>query len=155
MDSNPLLADNVALGDAAPSKLTEIRRMLKHDKVIGLGKEYPLFNRLLHSTDASSTGSHANIAGYVGTDGRTLKRWAESLEVAGLITITALPHKQYKLQLAEPFYSVAIMEESAPATEPFTISSDPELQNIITIYETAKATGQEIEITAVKRVSYG
>lgn len=136
----------LVVGDVSASKLHELSEILKRPEIMKLKNEYRLFVHLLVVAEGCLTGTLEQIGKTFLTDGRNIKGWLRKLDKAGMITTTNMDHRQIQVQIKEPYFKVASMRESQPLQSGITASQDPELEKVITIYETAKLTGQKIEI---------
>jgi len=132
--------------DELLTKLDRIAEILKRPEAMAMQKEYRLFVHLLVVSDGSLVGDPEMIGRELSTDWRNIKGWLGKLSGAGIVTVTELQHRQRKIELKEPYLSVAEMQEDTSEPNESPVREDPELKKLIAVYNTAKATGQEIRV---------
>jgi hypothetical protein len=137
------------------SKLDEIAAVLSRKEVLALGNEHHLFVHLLVVADGSVTGSPEQLGREFATDGRNVKNWISKLEKDGIARVEAMEHRQMRITLSEPYLRVAVVKDEPTGQATTQLANDVELEKLITIYHTAKTTGQTLDISTATRIDCG
>ncbi len=149
-------ATRVAIGDKQehlareesthqPCKIDAIADILKRSEVLALNVEVHLFVHLMMA-GGCVTGTNDQIGEDCGTSGRNINGWLKKLHGGGMVAVKEMEHRQKTIELKEPYLSVAQMDDTPPLQRESQMPKDPELERIITAYNTAKQTGQEMVV---------
>lgn len=145
---------------AQSSNHTAIAKVLSDQEFCEMNVEDKLFLRLLLIEAGTMVGTYRNIGRQFFTKEANIRNWAKKLADKGILTIAPKSYDQVELRLNDRYQAVvkamakegaqAIAQDSAPA---IPVINDPELDNIIAIYKTAKATGCSVHLNVEKVVA--
>ncbi|MEI6169058.1 MAG: hypothetical protein WCS52_17900 [bacterium] len=136
---------------------TAIGKVFSDQAFCEMNVENKLFLKLLLIEAGTMVGTYRNIGRQLFTKEPNVRNWARKLESNSILTITPKSHDQFELRLNEKYQAIAkelanerVGRVMLPASPAPANSEDPELDNIIAIYKTAKATGCSVRVNVEK-----
>jgi len=136
---------------------SSIAKIFSDQAFCEMNVEDKLFLKLLFIEAGTMVGTYRNIGRQLFTKEANVRNWAKKLESNSILTITPKSHDQFELRLNDKYQAMAkeLVNERAgrdipPASPVSNDNYDPELENIIAIYRTAKATGCSVRVNVEK-----